>query len=238
MPAMHSDPGFLDYLLNTHYLPAVGIALITLVSLMRTGLAIRWPWFATKLGGYALGFGSSAMLYVGETLRAGAALTAGTIAAALAAGWVAAGGWEMIRDLLTAMKKPPAISVPKATAVSMVLVVMLLGCSSCKDLPSAEQTSKLIVDCTRADQGVVNGVIREMLPLVYGEKVDWKAVEDRAIAAGVTIGGCALAELAQLVLGSRKAPTTEQSWGMHDTLEKFRETIANGASFRTAHGDL
>lgn len=236
---MQPDPGLLEYLLNGRYLPAVGIALITIVSLARTGLAIRWPWFKTKLGGYALGFGTAAIAYIGEGLRTGHGVDVGLVGAALAAGWAASGGWEMVRDLIAYWRTPTAkTEVPKMTVVSGLLITTLLACSSCKDLPPPEAAAAAIVDCVRVDQGQVNAVLREMMPLVYGASPNWKAVEERAIAAGVTIGGCALAELVQLYLGGRKAPQQADGWAAHDTLEHFRKSIAGGATFRTERGDL
>ncbi len=236
---MQSEPGFLEYLLNGRYLPVIGIALITIVSLARTGLAMRWPWFKTKLGGYVLGFGSAAVLYIGEGLRSGAGVDLGLVTGALGMGWAASGGWEMIRDLIIAWRAPSSkAEVPKMTVVSLALVVALLGCSSCKDLPPPEAIAKAVVDCTRADQGQVNAVLREMLPLVYGDTPNWKSVEERAISAGVTIGGCALAELVQLYLGGRKAPLQSEGWNAHETLERFRHDVAGDATFRTAKGDL
>ena len=43
------------------------------------------PGFAGKVGGYVLGFGSAAWLYVGEALRTGAGISVGLVTAALAA---------------------------------------------------------------------------------------------------------------------------------------------------------
>lgn len=99
-----TEPGFLEYLLDGRYLPAIGLALIAIVAAARAALASHWSWFGTKLGGYVLGFGSAALLYVGEALRTGAGLSIGLVAAALAAGWAASGGWEMLRDVAIGLR--------------------------------------------------------------------------------------------------------------------------------------
>src|ERR1051326_1061780 len=82
------------------YLPAVGLCLVALVGAMRAGIGAYVPWLRTKIGGYALGFGSAVLLYVGTSLEAGSGISIGLFGSALAAGWTAAGGWEHMRDIL------------------------------------------------------------------------------------------------------------------------------------------
>lgn len=229
---------FLDYLLTGQYLPAIGIALIAIVATARKLLGSVWPWFLTKAGGYVLGYGSAALLYLGAALEAGQVPTLSLAMGALGAGWVAAGGWEGFRDFFLAVKKTPP---PSAGAVSLVLVVAVgLGCSSgCKDGPgSGPGPIATIIDCAKEDQAQLSALALELAPLAMGSSPDWKAIEARAIGAGGRIGGCVLAELVQAFLGGRRAIPNDASWTAHETLERFRATQAGGATFRTKVGDL
>lgn len=120
------QPGILEFLLSGKYFAAVGVALIAIVGLLRLALATKVPWFATKLGGYTLGFGSAFALYIGEALRTEVGITWGLLASAFAAGWAAGGGWEFFRDIVMAVgqSKPPSDpeSLPKPGAGTTVLV--------------------------------------------------------------------------------------------------------------------
>jgi hypothetical protein len=127
---MTTTPGLLDLLMRGEYLPAIGVALIAFVAVARAGLASHWPWFGTKLGGYVLGFGTAALLYVGEAWRSGAGLSLGVLTAALGVGWAASGGFEMIRDIVASWRKKP----PSTTVALVVAFAILVGCASCKAL--------------------------------------------------------------------------------------------------------
>lgn len=88
----------LALLKSGQYLPAVGVALVLLVAGMRWGGSKLHPWFKSQAGGYVLGYGAALLLYVGTALNAGAGVSIGLFGSALAAGWVASGGWESFRD--------------------------------------------------------------------------------------------------------------------------------------------
>lgn len=88
----------IDMLMSGKYIPAVGVFLISVVAVARAGLGVWVPWFKTRSGGYVLGFGSAAVLYLGSSMQAGK-LSPGIAFAALGAGWAAAGGWEHLGDL-------------------------------------------------------------------------------------------------------------------------------------------
>ncbi len=230
------NDSFLEFITTGKYLPAVGVALIAIVSLARAGLATRWPWFAGQIGGYVLGYGAAAALYVGAALRDGAGLSLGLFGAALAAGWAAAGGFEHFRDVLTSLRKvPPA--PPRAVVVSMAMLISLVvGCSSCKTIADSKPGSA-IIDCTVANMAQLDALKKDLAVLLQGTP-DWSAILQHAKGAGVTIGGCVLAELVQSYLGGRKAVTSDESWSARRALEEFRSEMAGGATFKTSAGNL
>lgn len=242
---------FLALLQTGKYLPAIGLVLIALVGAMRAGLGAHWPWFKTKPGGYALGFGSAAMLYLGTSLQAGNGITIAVLACALAAGWTASGGWESARDIVIALRKPTdtdgAGSIPKATVVSLgglaasvAIVALLVGCSSCKRFEDAAGTApgSAIIDCTLENKGQLDSASKELRDLLFGQTPNWSAIGAKAKEFGINVGGCVLAELVQNYLSGRKAIPVEESHAASDTLERFRATYAGGATFHTASGDL
>ena len=230
---------FLELLLTGKYMPAIGLALIAFVTFARASLAGWRPWFATKPGGYLIGFGSAAMLYVATSLTAGEWPTLGTLAAALGAGWAASGGFEMVRDLFQywRRKRQEAGDFPKATAVSLVLIVALLagGCPSAK--PYLPPEVHPIVAGIHVERSPIEKLLMDWM---LGS-ASWSKVKDDAITAGVNIGGCALAEYVQRYLApgvGRKAPPPELAAAARDTLESYRDEYANHATFRTLEGDL
>lgn len=229
---------FFEFLSEGKYLPAVGIALVVIVSALRTGLGTLAPWFKTKPGGYLLGFGSAALLYFGAALEAGQYPSLAIAMSALAAGWIAAGAWEGFRDAVTALRTKP----PTGGAVSLVLILAIgLGCStSCvKDGPgSSPGPIATIIDCTVEQQDDLENLLLEFAPLLVNGEPDWDTITGKSIAAGINIGGCALATFVQNYLGGRKAVPADASWRGYRALEDFRAKHAGGAVFRTARGDL
>ena len=79
-----------------------------------------------------------------------------------------------------------------------------------------------------------------------GDRLRLACIKGKAIAKGVQVGGCALAELVQDVIGNSPGSTPSTALaqsGAGDgalaraTLEDFRARIAGGAVFRFANGD-
>lgn len=87
------------------YLPAVGAFLVLVVWFLRSYVLGWVAWFKTTLGGYVMTFGTSMLLYFGSALAASVAFSIGLLLKALGAGLAAAGGWEVIKDLLSAKRK-------------------------------------------------------------------------------------------------------------------------------------
>lgn len=233
------DPTTLLQLIMTgKYMPAVGVGLIIATGLLRTLLSMQWAWFGTKLGGYALGFGSSFALYIGAAFKSGSGVSVGVLLAALGAAWAASGGWEKFRDILAGLKsKKMAVSASAASIVA-IIGLTIAGCSSGCGSVGKHPVVSAIVDCGKEDQAKLEALALQLSPLVFGGKPNWSAVYDQAVSAGATIGGCVLADLVQTYLGGRMAVPADESWSARNALEKFRADVAGGATFRTAKGDL
>lgn len=91
---------FYNFITTGHGTMAVGVALTLVVWAIRAGLGAKWAFWKTPLGGYLLGFSLPAITYLGTALEAGQSISLALIGNVLGAGWVAAGGWEHLRDLL------------------------------------------------------------------------------------------------------------------------------------------
>lgn len=237
------DAGLFTLIMTGKYLAAVGVFLVLFVSALRSVLSTRVPWFATKPGGYLLGFGSATLLYLGAAWQQGAGVTLALFATALAAGWTAAGSWEHFLDLITWLKTKPPMAQATAAGMAAILIcgVALSAASTGCRLEQVAQHA--IVDCTKANEGELKATADALWDaLAHG--ASWSVVEDKAIGAGVTIGGCALALTVQRYGDQGAQSFTGQSVATgaredaHRALEDFRAKHAGGATFRTAGGDL
>lgn len=141
------DGGFLGLLMTGKYLPAVGAFLILFVAGLRSVLALRVAWFATKVGGYALGFGSAVLLYLGAAWQSGAGITVGLFAAALGAGWAAAGGWEHLMDLVDWMRSKKPTVQPTAIVLVTTLACLIMGGAVVQACGPVKQAGQAIIDC-------------------------------------------------------------------------------------------
>lgn len=92
--------GLLGFLLSGQFIPAIGATLILFVWALRAGLALKLKWFATKIGGLVLAFGTVFLLFIGVAMQAHVAITGALLGKALTAGLVAAGGWGHLKDLI------------------------------------------------------------------------------------------------------------------------------------------
>ncbi|MBA2718949.1 MAG: hypothetical protein H0U52_06880 [Chloroflexi bacterium] len=134
---------------------------------------------------------------------------------------------------------------PASRFLSLLALLLIIGCSSsCKEGagtdPASPGLGSRIIDCTKADQSQLVSLGAELAPMFANERPAWDVIEQKAIHAGVTIGGCVLSELVQKYLTSRKATPVpvEETWKGHELLERFRDQHAGGATFHTASGDL
>lgn len=243
--AADSDPSnipasqLIDLLMTGKYMAAVGGFLIAAVTAMRAGLGRFFPWFSTKAGGYVMGFGSAALLYLGVSFYDGKSLSLGVIAAALAAGWTAAGGWEHLSDLLSwlrpAAPQPPVAVVAgqepaKSPGAALPVVLALLIGSGCmvtgglviSACSAAKNVGTIVIDCAKADAAETSKLLDALKPLLSGQPISWSSIESTAFAAGETIGGCVLAELVESHLLNTKSVSIEETWLAHGALNDAR----------------
>lgn len=213
---------------------AVGVVTMLLVWALRNPLLFgRFDFFKTKLGGYVLNFGTALAQYVAGTLVANEPVTFALFANAFGAGFLAAGGWEGLKDLLNS--KSTAIKVTTVTLLLGTTLSLTPGCGPNGPLPVI---GSVTVDCVKQERDRIDELLNEFVPLVTGGQANWDVIYQRAKLAGTEIGGCFLGELVQIYLGGRRAPENGDGWMARDTFEKFRKTEANNATFRTKDGDL
>jgi len=126
------------------------------------------------------------------------------------------------------------LTVMATLAIGGIIGLATLGTAGCDGLKNA---GTAVIDCTKANQTSIESLILEFRTLLQGNAPDWSAVEFKAIAAGEVIGGCALAQV--VTGGDRSTLARAGDLGTGKaTLEDFRSHYANGATFRTAFGDL
>lgn len=147
---------------------------------------------------------------------------------------------------------PVAKSSAGAAAALALVVLALAGpqlaCSSAKS--EAVAAGHAVVDCAKADAAQLEALLVELgedavASALHTGAVDWGALESRAEAAGVTIGGCALA---MQVHAQPPAPSSGTSINAQATpppapnparaaLERLRSTFG-GVRWQTASGVL
>lgn len=101
-------------------------------------------------------------------------------------------------------------------------------------------TGHAVVDCTAANAAAIGSTAAAMRAekpdgCAVAGVTDWSCVEGRAIAAGLTIGGCAFLE----VVTADKAPAAAAPTGPRPgraAFESYRASVTGGAAFRTADG--
>lgn len=154
-PTPSSDAGsaFLAFITAGQWLPAVGVLLTIASGAIRAGLAKLSAWFSTTLGGYAVAWSSTTVLYLGTALEAGpVASWKSLIAVALAAGLVASGlltHYQAITTGLAAMRQRA-----KTTLTTIVVSALIVGSSmSCKTVGPAGQCEISAVEQVVTTQG-------------------------------------------------------------------------------------
>lgn len=157
---------------------------------------------------------------------------------------------------------PPASSAPaKAPQAGIVALVALLaaigaGGAALTSCGAAQRGGQAVIDCTGGNApGIVATILSTLTEWNKDQAdggcrtdtgYDWGCVKSMAIDKGVQVGGCALAELVQDVIGSSTSSTASStalaSPGVDGvlaraTLEDFRAKHAGGAVFHFATGD-
>ncbi len=128
-------------------------------------------------------------------------------------------------------RAPVYFAVFVAAVIIAAVTIAVTGCGPARNVKTA------VIDCTRASQPAIAALVAEFAPLLALAAPDWQAIERKAIAAGVVIGGCALVAVVTRTAAPHPAAGVlpERDPG-RDTLEHFRVTIAGGAQFLTAEG--
>lgn len=116
---------------------------------------------------------------------------------------------------------------------ALVLFALLVGCSSCNQIPVV---ATAVIDCTGSHAADVTALYASMKALLTGGG-SWTDVEHAAINATKEVGGCALSELVNDYLGGTGGPKPDGQQA-RATLEAFRRDYAGGATFKTSAGML
>jgi hypothetical protein len=202
------------------HLPAVGAGIMLFVWLLRWGHskfpAPVGPFFTTKLGGYLLGFGTAANVYLGTALIAGQSWTLGLLFQALGTGFAAAGSWDAVKDLLKKDTKT-------RTAVGTILLVtILISATACR--PIKDEIHKVgddVVDCTVGELSSLGGLVPVLLPAI-GPSPDWGLLADQLEQAGSRVGVCVLAMLVDRWKSSLKLATPQGAFEADQALTVFK----------------
>jgi hypothetical protein len=117
--------------------------------------------------------------------------------------------------------------------VSAFTLVTAAGCGSVKN------PGNTVIDCLAADRAKIDTLIADLATKTRADgSRDWSAIETDAISAGVTIGGCALAEFIGSLLQPQHVEAASDEALARQTLEHFRSTQAGNATFKTRLGTL
>lgn len=191
------------FMKNGENLPAVGAALMLIVWLLRWGHtklpAPLGPWFQTKLGGYVLGFGTSALLHFSVTLMAGQGVTLGLFIQAFGTGFAAAGAWEGLRDLITNFRTKPIV-------VTLFIAIVASSCGPIKR--ESARVANDAVDCTVGDLASLQALVPMILPQL-GTKPDWKMIGAQLEGAGARVATCVMHSLIERWISNIKFATPE-----------------------------
>jgi hypothetical protein len=187
---------------------AAGAALTLVVWLLRSGLSSKWAFWQTKLGGYLLGFALPAMSYAGVALSDNQPITLSLVLSALSAGYVAAGGWEHLRDIVTAITKgqggalvqtaappappaTPAAKPPGAARLTLLTAAVLVVAPACSSAQKVEQGA---VDCAKTV--VEQNILANVTSIIEAGAAGWEAaLEQLVVQDGEAIIECAVTDV-------------------------------------------
>lgn len=189
---------FVDLLMSGKYAAAVGIALVVVVGMARAGLSKLVPWFGTTLGGTVLAYATSVAGYIGTALASGTPVDARLILLALVTALAAVGGWEHVKDIVSALRTAPA-TVAKAATTGVVAVLLVASCAESPRVVAANIVTAEL-DCTApALIGLVRSTGSAMETYVAGKiaddgrsvdtaemRTDLRAVASKAWSCAVT----------------------------------------------------
>lgn len=225
---------------------AIGPLLVLIVWATRSKKLLgRFAFWKTTLGGYLLGFGSTALLYAGTTIAAGTAITFNMVCDAFVTAFAASGKWEALRDAINGMKAqvPPAIA--KTALVMLVgagIVVgtgaIAVGCAQVQKVPGGP----VAISCLEKEgDALLTGQAEKIKADCSAAPDVATCLEGKAESAGITVGGCILAQELSKILtapqgvegGVKQDPTA-----LRQALDKFHARVAHGVVYQTAAGPL
>ena len=164
-------------------------------------------------------------------------------------------GAQGVADLGKSSAKVTAAADAAARTVGVLALVMLVASCGAVTGAAGHAAKPGIINCTAEDLGttpalnletlvaIANTIAAERASCMTPGGLDWKCVERDAIAKGLTLGGCMLAEM---VAAAANAVKSSGSGLVADPapppgraeLERFRAQVAGGATYHTASGDL
>jgi hypothetical protein len=187
------------------------------------------PAMQSRFIGYLLAFGIPTLSYVGLALVSGVEITMSLVLNGLGAGFVAAGGWEALKDSLS--RKSIVKKVVGSAAVLGVLSVIIL--TAC---PAATNVKNAGLYCLNQDQAKIEALVDQWKPIVFTGHADWDKIYVAAEDAGLSIGTCFVAELVQDYLSAKRSTPTSDGQQARATLEKLRSELG-GVVIHTKYGD-
>lgn len=121
--------------------------------------------------------------------------------------------------------------------VSALTLAVSAGATGCAPVRTA---GNAVIDCLAADRAKIDATLADLGARTRPDgSRDWSAIEADALAAGVVIGGCALAELvAPLLAPAQHAAAASDDLAARQTFEHFRSMQAGNATFKTRLGTL
>jgi hypothetical protein len=245
-----ADPGSVvvqlyDFMRTGKGTAAAGVVFMLITWALRNSLGSKWKFWKTPIGGYLLGFGLPVLSYFDLALEGGSEITISLVFNAIGAGWVAAGGWEHLRDAIEAMRKPGS-AAPAAGASILIVLLVFAGSTlqACKNTQTSTTVKQDAVDCTKGELGKLETIAILDAPAVVNGSITWDDAETQSVALGVDAGGCFLSHLKDQVFKSATAPSgsaaptrfESQVSDADRAMTKFRADTKTTRLFVTAAG--
>jgi len=232
---------FMNFLLNHHYVMAVGVALTAFVGGTRLLMKSWIPWFGTKIGGYVWAYFCAFALYLGTAFTSGTTVDAQLLLSALSSALMASGILDHWRDLFSV---PPKTKAAIASVAAMIFVVT--ACSDCAGTtPTGGTVITSVVNCA-APGGDLEARIKDealrMAAIAFGPDLNkWSEIETLAVNDGLTVGGCAFSQIVNDWITKKSLATASATSEINEAksvFENYRARYAGGATFHQDSGDM
>lgn len=218
--------GLLGFLTSGKYLAAVGAGLVLVIGVIRNYLLKNVAWFQTQVGGYALGWGVTTILYVATALQSGQTIAwLSLLGTAAAAGLAASGALDHFRDVISAMNKPiVAAPIVKAGLVVTLVIGFVAGgfaLTSCGATGSQIQQNGLACAGKQVSTSLLEQVAVDLFTKNFGD------LESLAAQNGIAFVNC-------LVTTAIAAHSTPQT-GSGVTVSAPSPIVVNGGEWLKEH---